>query len=35
MSPIDLFKAGVIFGLFVYVCAKKELKDSGLGEKMS
>lgn len=30
MSPIDLFKAGVAFGLSIYTLAKKVFKDDKL-----
>lgn len=31
MSPINLFKAGVMFGLTIYALAKKGFKDSKSG----
>jgi hypothetical protein len=31
MSPIDLFKAGVVFGISIYALANKGFKDSKLG----
>ncbi|MCM2534140.1 hypothetical protein NDK43_19475 [Neobacillus pocheonensis] len=34
MSPIDLFKAGVVFGLSIYALAKKGFKDTKLREGM-